>query len=80
MALCGRRVGRAFDHEFSEGANVGKNRGWLRQGGIFQKTRRLIVIDDGVHFWGNGWDCARKVGATKQLNIRIVDAELSLVH
>jgi hypothetical protein len=39
---------------------LGKIRAWLQRGGIFQETRRLIVIDDGVHFEGmDGIACAK---------------------
>ncbi len=73
-------LGERFDHVFVEGANVGNIRAWLQQGGIFEGTHRLIVINDGAHFWANGYNRARKMGAIKQLNIRTVDAELSVVH
>jgi hypothetical protein len=55
-------LGECLDHMFLEGTNVCKIRVWLHQGGIFKETRRLIVIDDGVHFEGMDWIACAKWG------------------
>ncbi len=49
-ALRAEELGERIDDLFVEGANVGKIRVRLQQGGIFEETHRLIVINDGVYF------------------------------
>ncbi len=64
-----------------EGTNVGEIRPRLQGGGIFEETRRIIIVDDGVHSWREVDGIAHtRGGAIKQLNIRTVDTELSDVH
>ncbi len=67
---------------FAEGANVGKIRAWLQQGGGFKVTLCLILINDATIWreWTGLRMQMRKVGAIRLLDIRIGDAELSVVH
>jgi hypothetical protein len=79
-ALWAGELGEHLDNVFAEGENVGKIRAQLQRGGIFKETRHHVVIDNGIRFERNGCDCAHKMGVIEQLNIRTVDAELSIVH
>jgi hypothetical protein len=50
------------------------------EGGLFEETRRFVIIDDGVHVGRDLCGIAHTRGAIKQLDIRTVDAELSVAH
>ncbi len=65
---------------FLEGANICEIWARLQPGGIFEETRRFIIINDGVHVGRDIWGIAHTRGAIKRSDIRTVDAELSLVH
>ncbi len=65
---------------FLEGANICEIWVRLQPGGIFEETHRFVIIDDGVHVGRDVWGITHTRGAIKQLDIRTVDAELSLVH
>ena len=47
---------------FLEGANICKILAWLQGGGIFEKTRRFVILDDYVHCGVNVGDRTRKQG------------------
>jgi hypothetical protein len=63
-----------------EGTNVGEIWPRLQGGGIFEETRRFVVIDDGVHVVRDIWGIAHTRGVIKQLDIRTIDADLSVAH
>ena len=48
--------------------------------GDFEETRCFVIIDDGVHGGRDVCGIAHTRGAIKQLDIRTVDAELSVAH
>jgi hypothetical protein len=50
------------------------------EGGFFEETLRFVIINDGVHVVRDVWRIAHTRGAIKQLDIRTVDAELSVAH
>ncbi len=64
-----------------EGTNVGEIRPRLQGGGIFEETRRFVIVDDGIHSWRDVDGIAHaRWGAVKRLDIRTVDTKLSEVH
>jgi hypothetical protein len=48
--------------------------------GFFEETRRFVIIDHGVHVVRDVLGIAHTRGAIKQIDIRTVDAELSVAH
>ncbi len=51
-ALGARQLRKPLHDVFLEGANINKIRARLQGGGIFEKTRRFVIVDDGVHYIG----------------------------
>ncbi len=80
-ALRAQKLCKCLHDVLLEGTNVGEIRPRLQGGGIFEETRRFVIVDDGVHSWRDVDGIAHKRGgAIKQLNIRTVDTELSNMH
>ncbi len=80
-ALRAQKLCEHLHNVLLEGTNVGEIWSRLQGGGIFEETRRFIIVDDGVHSWRNVDGIAHaRGGAIKRLNIRTVDTKLSNVH
>jgi hypothetical protein len=61
-ALGARELSKILHDVVLEGTNIDEIQARLQQGGGFQKSRRFIIFDDGVHFRRDGGDCMHKRG------------------
>ncbi len=51
-ALGARQLRKPLHNVFLEGANINKIRARLQGGGIFEKTGRFVIVNDGIHYIG----------------------------
>ncbi len=51
-ALGARQLRKPLHDVFLEGANINEIRARLQGGGIFEKTRRFVIVNNGVHYIG----------------------------
>jgi hypothetical protein len=49
-ALGARQLRKPLHNVFLEGVNINEIWARLQGGGIFEKTRRFVIVDDGVHY------------------------------
>ncbi len=74
-------MGERLHNVLLEGTNVGEIWPRLQGGGIFEETRRFVIVDEGIHSWRDVDGIAHiRGGVIKRLDIRTVDTKLSEVH